>query len=292
MSDDGQHGITLIAFVGSVFSPYYAWARQRARANPETVNPDNHCALNVAIYSKGQSRWAMTERGQRHCSRSASHFTIGPSQMRWDGDCLTIDIDEVCVPLPRRIRGRIRLWPQQLFTYSTPLDAAGQHRWGPLAPASRIEVSLSAPDLQWQGHAYLDSNEGDEPVERGFHTWNWSRALTRDRSTLVFYDMQAPDTEDRLLCLRFTPQGTVEPIDTPAAHRLPKTGWRIERRMRSTQAVRVQKQLEDTPFYQRALVQFDHAGEHLLAFHETLSVPRLVSPVVQAMLPWRMPRRA
>jgi len=29
-----------------------------------------------------------------------------------------------------------------------------------------------------------------------------------------------------------------------------------------------------------------------LAFHETLSVPRLVSPVVQAMLPWRMPRRA
>jgi carotenoid 1,2-hydratase len=55
MSDDGQHGITLIAFVGSVFSPYYAWARGRGRANP-----NNHCALNVAIYSKGQSRWAMT----------------------------------------------------------------------------------------------------------------------------------------------------------------------------------------------------------------------------------------
>ena len=46
MSDDGQHGITLIAFVGSVFSPYYAWARGRGRANP-----DDHCALNVAIYS-------------------------------------------------------------------------------------------------------------------------------------------------------------------------------------------------------------------------------------------------
>jgi carotenoid 1,2-hydratase len=56
--------------------------------------------------------------------------------------------------------------------------------------------------------------------------------------------------------------------------------------------VRVQEQLEDTPFYQRALLQFDYAGEPLLAFHETLSVPRLVSPVVQAMLPFRMPRRA
>jgi carotenoid 1,2-hydratase len=287
MSDDGHHGITLIAFVGSVFSPYYAWARKGGAAKA-----DNHCALNVAIYSKGQGRWAMTERGQRHCARSAREFSIGPSQLSWDGDCLTIDIDEVGVPIPRRIRGRIKLWPQQLFGYSTPLDAAGRHHWGPLAPSSRIEVALDAPDLKWQGHAYLDSNEGDEPVDRGFHTWDWSRARMRDGSTLVFYDMQAPNMEDRALSLRFTPKGTVETVELPPAQHLSKTAWRIARRMRSTQAVRVHEQLEDTPFYQRALLQFDYAGEPLLAFHETLSVPRLVSPVVQAMLPWRMPRRA
>jgi carotenoid 1,2-hydratase len=287
MSDCGQHGITLIAFVGSVFSPYYAWARRGGQASPE-----NHCALNVAIYSKGQGRWAMTERGQRHCHRSERHFTIGPSQLSWDGDCLSIDINEVSVPLPHRIRGRIKVWPQQLFGYSTPLDEACQHRWGPLAPASRIEVDLNAPDLKWQGHAYLDSNEGDEPVDRGFHTWDWSRARMRDGSTLVFYDMQAPGKADRVLSLRFTPKGTVEPVAVPPTQRLPKTAWRIARRMRSAHAVRVHEQLEDTPFYQRALLQFEHEGEHLLAFHETLSVPRLVSPVVQAMLPWRMPRRA
>ena len=116
---------------------------------------------------------------------------------------------------PRRVRGRIKLWPQQLYGYSTPLDVNAQHRWGPLAPSSRIEVDLNAPDLKWQGHAYLDSNEGDEPVDRGFHTWDWSRARTRDGSTVVFYDMQAPGMEDRVLSLRFTPQGTVEPIATP-----------------------------------------------------------------------------
>ena len=287
MSDDGQHSITLIAFVGSVFSPYYAWARRRGAAQP-----DHHCALNVAIYSKGQSRWAMTERGQRHCARSAHEFTIGPSHLSWDGDCLTIDIAEVGMPIPRSIRGRIKVWPQQLLSYCTPLDEAGRHRWGPLAPASRIEVALDAPDLKWQGHAYLDSNEGDEPIDRGFHTWDWSRARMRDGSTMVFYDMQAPGQADRVLSLRFTPQGTVLPIETPPVQRLPKTGWRIDRRMRSAKAVRVHEQLEDTPFYQRALLQFEHAGEPLLAFHETLSVPRLVSPVVQAMLPWRMPRRA
>jgi len=287
MSDDGQHSITLIAFVGSVFSPYYAWSRKRGRADP-----NNHCALNVAIYSKGRGRWAMTERGQRHCARSAQQFQIGPSQMRWDGDCMHIDINEVCVPLPYRIQGHIKLWPQQLFDFSTPLDTASRHRWGPLAPASRIEVNLQSPGLKWQGHAYLDSNEGDEPVERGFHTWDWSRARLRDGSTVVFYDMQAPGTQDRVLSLRFTPHGTVEPIDVPPVQRLPPSGWRIARRMRSAQAVRVHEQLEDTPFYQRALLQLDYAGERLLAFHETLSVPRLVSPVVQAMLPFRMPRRA
>jgi carotenoid 1,2-hydratase len=84
----------------------------------------------------------------------------------------------------------------------------------------------------------------------------------------------------------------VQSVASPPAQSLPKTAWRIQRRMRSTQAVKVHEQLEDTPFYQRALLQFEYAGERLLAFHETLSVPRLVSPVVQAMLPWRMPRRA
>jgi carotenoid 1,2-hydratase len=114
----------------------------------------------------------------------------------------------------------------------------------------------------------------------------------RDGSTLVFYDMQTPGADDHLLSLRFTPRGTVENIDAPAPQRLPKTGWLMNRRMRSDTEVELHEQLEDTPFYQRALLQFDHAGESLLAFHETLSVPRLVSPVVQAMLPWRMPRRA
>jgi len=31
ISDDGQHALSVIAFVGSVFSPYYAWAFARRR---------------------------------------------------------------------------------------------------------------------------------------------------------------------------------------------------------------------------------------------------------------------
>ena len=46
-SDDGRFGLTIIAFVGSVFSPYYAWRGRR--------DPLDHCAINVALYGRDAS---------------------------------------------------------------------------------------------------------------------------------------------------------------------------------------------------------------------------------------------
>ncbi len=276
----------MIAFVGSVFSPYYAWGRSRPG-----VDPDNFCCLNVALYSRNARRWSMTERGRRLCHRDATRFDIGPSQMHWDGQALQVQIDEVCVPIPQRIRGHIRLEPQRLFDFSTPLDAAAKHRWGPLAPSARIEVALDAPAQRWSGDAYLDSNEGEEPIERAFHSWDWSRSRMRDGSTTVLYDMQYPDRSERMLALRFGTDGSVQPFAAPPRHALAPTRWRLARGMRSDAPVHIHEQLEDTPFYQRALLKSELLGETVTSFHESLSIPRLVSPVVRAMLPWRMPRR-
>jgi carotenoid 1,2-hydratase len=39
LSDDGRHGLTIIALIGSVFSPYYAWARRRGPTDPSTSAP-------------------------------------------------------------------------------------------------------------------------------------------------------------------------------------------------------------------------------------------------------------
>ena len=75
LSDDGQSGITIIAFIGSVFSPYYAFARRKGVADPL-----NHCAVNVAIYRKAANRWTMTERPRGAVSRTTNSFTVGPSQ--------------------------------------------------------------------------------------------------------------------------------------------------------------------------------------------------------------------
>ena len=98
LSDDGAHGLTIIAFIGSVFSPYYALARAAAGA----ADPLNHCALNVALYGERGKRWAMTERGRAaRAARRARVCSIGPSALRWDGDRARRSTStRVAVPLP------------------------------------------------------------------------------------------------------------------------------------------------------------------------------------------------
>ena len=49
--------------------------------------------------------------------------------------------------------------------------------------------------------------------------------------------------------------------------------------------------LEDTPFYARSRIETQLYGERGNIFHESLELDRFASPVVKAMLPFRMPRR-
>jgi carotenoid 1,2-hydratase len=286
MSDDGQFGLSMIAFVGSVFSPYYAWARRSGRADP-----DNFCALNIALYNRRNKRWCMTERGRRHSSRDVNRFVIGPSEMYWDGTSLNIRVKEVGSPIPHKITGNIRIEPLQLFNFSTPIDTQKKHRWGPIAPSAKIEVNLTSPSQQWKGKAYLDSNEGDEPIENGFHDWDWSRSLMNDGSTAVLYDIRYSNQSRAIFSLLFDSHGGVASFEAPLRKVLPCTAWRLNRGVRSSAPVEICEQLEDTPFYQRAILKSELLGQTVTSFHESLSIPRLVSPVVRAMLPWRMPRR-
>ena len=113
----------------------------------------------------------------------------------------------------------------------------------------------------------------------------------KDGSTEVTYDLHGPGREDRLLRLRFDAQGEVHPLEPVPHQALPATAWRIGRRARCADRAVVAQQLEDTPFYQRCVLARPDLGERVHTFHESLSMPRFVSPVVQAMLPWRMPRR-
>jgi len=275
----------VIAFVGSVFSSYYHWAQKRGRGDPE-----NHCCVNVCLYGPGVRRWTMTERSRSSMSRGKDHFAVGPSHLQWDGNALTIEVDEWSNPLPRRVRGSIRVHPRSLSARTWVLDDNTRHHWGPLAPSARVEVALSSPDLRWQGDGYFDSNEGSEPIEGPFASWDWSRSILADGSSAVVYDVRQKTGDDRLLALRFGTDGTVSDFQADPRHQLARTFWRVPRQMRSAEPPRLIETLEDTPFYQRAVLEATLAGERALTFHESLDVRKLERLSTRLMLPWRMPR--
>jgi carotenoid 1,2-hydratase len=285
LSDDGRQGLTVILFVGSVFSPYYARARGRGPADPE-----NHVAVNVALYGQ-RGAWTMTERGGAVLRRNAAALSIGPSSAWWDGTALTISVDEVAVPVPRRVRGTIRLEPEILSDAVFALDAAGRHRWRPTAPVARVEVDFPKPGIRWQGRAYLDGNDGDGPLERDFVSWDWSRAASGEPR--ILYDAVRADGSRHALALRFGRDGRAEPFDPPPTVPLPRTLWRLDRRTAADPgtAPRIVERLEDGPFYARAVVTSRVAGADMTAVHESLSLARFRQPWVRALLPFRMPRR-
>ncbi len=285
VSDDGAHGLTLIAFVGSVFSPYYAWSGR--------VRPENHVAVNVALYAPGAKRWAMTERGEGRLERGARTLTIGPSALYWDGDTLVTTIDEVAAPVPARLRGTVRLTPLATVAQAFPLDPAGRHQWRPIAPRARVEVAMTHPAVRWSGTGYLDSNVGAEPLEDGFADWDWSRAHRR-ADTVVLYDGVRRDGSAFSLALRIGDDGTVEQVPAPPRFRLPTSAWRMARGTRVDPGgiARVTRTWEDSPFYVRSALATRLLGEDCAAVHESLSLDRFRMPLVRAMLPFRMPRRA
>ena len=293
LSDDGRHGLTIIAFVGSVFSPYYAWANRRGQA---PADPLNHCALNVALYaspgSAAPAGWAMTERGRDTVQRSATSLTIGPSALAWHGGVLTVTLDERTMPWAQRLHGVVRVYPSAMLSKSYALDIAGLHQWCPIAPCARVEVALDQPKVQWSGAGYLDTNRGERPLAQDFLRWDWSRAALKAR-TAVLYDATRADGSALSLALAFDAQGRATHFPPPPPVALPATRWRLPRTSRSDapDQTGVTQTLEDGPFYARSVLRTQLLGEAASAMHESLSLQRWQQPVVQAMLPFRMPRR-
>ncbi len=269
-----------------MFSPYYAWAR---RHTPQGLaDPLNHCAVNVALYRRQGARWAMTERGRGQVQRDAATLQIGPSELRWVGDTLHIEVDEVAVPWPSRIRGTVTVHAARRFHH--PVTLAPGHRWCPIAPAARIVVNLGGH--RWAGPGYLDSNQGDAPLSQAFHRWDWSRAHLPGGRSLVFYDVERVGAPPVQLGLCLGADGSVQAIEPPPAAALPSTLWRVPRGARSDAGTspHVRQTLTDAPFYARSLVDAQWLGERVTAVHESLSLKRFDSAWVQAMLPFRMPR--
>ncbi len=231
----------------------------------------------------------MTERGVRHVMRRAATLAIGPSRLEWDGAALVAEIDEVAVPIPHRVRGRIVLRPDAIHGTCFDLDANGRHRWYPWAPSARVEVVFSEPRIAWTGRGYADANAGAVPLVDDFRRWDWSRAHDGER-TLMLYHAEPRRGRATQLSLAADAAG-IHALAPPPRHGLRPSVWRLRREVGSETMPSLVRTLEDAPFYARGLVRARIDGQDLLGMHETLDLDRLRRPIVQAMLPFRMPRR-
>ncbi len=163
----------------------------------------------------------------------------------------------------------------------------------PIAPSCDVEAEFAEPDMRWHGHGYVDTNAGDEPTERAFTSWDWSRADLGDDGAAVLYDVVETNGARRSIAVRYDRHGQDEDFAPPPRVSLPRTRWLLPR---GTQAepggdVQVVRTLEDTPFYARSELETRLFGRQVPSVHESLSLRRLDTRIVKLMLPFRMPRR-
>jgi carotenoid 1,2-hydratase len=287
LSECGAFGLTIIGFVGSVFSPYY---KKSGRGDPA-----DHSCINVALYGPRGARWTMTERGRGAVGRASDLLSVGPSAMRWENGRLIIDIEERAValgsPFHPPVRGQVVVEPELMADGAFALDPEGRHHWRGIAPRARISVTMKRPELSWAGSGYFDCNWGSEPLEDGFADWQWSRAHC-GREAAVLYEGVRRDGSRFAAALRFDASGRAHEEELPMGAPLPRTWWMMERRTRADRGhASVVKTWEDSPFYARTALRTRLFGREVTAVHESLSLNRFRTPIVQAMLPYKMPRK-
>lgn len=284
ISRHGNLAVSVIGFIGSVFSPWYGWSGRR--------NPADHCCINVALYGRG-GRWTMTDRGESALRRSEATLEVGPSRMHWDGTALTIHIDEMSVPHLDRLKGTIRVHPAAIAKVELPLHPNGAHVWRPFAPVAEIEVNLDRPGWRWTGHGYLDANFGRRALEADFRTWTWARLPSRD-GAVCLYDAARRDGSTLAAAVRFDAEGRATPFEPPPPARLGRSRWALPRVTRADQGTRPEqvKAMLDAPFYCRSAIRTTIQGETSVGVHEALDLDRFAKPWLKPMLALKVPRRA
>ena len=192
LSDDGTRALSIIFFVGSVFSPDYAARLRRG----EPARAEEHVAVNVALYDRGRRvAWAMSEYDHRALAGDDENVRIADSSIeRLPGGGVRLVLRERTAPflltlagLGGRLEGTVELTPHAPAMEPIELATGKEaHLWQPRLPRARARVNFTRPDFAFDGIGYHDFNRGDGRLERAFSSWSWARFHDAERTTILY----------------------------------------------------------------------------------------------------------
>ncbi|HEX4459259.1 MAG TPA: carotenoid 1,2-hydratase [Polyangia bacterium] len=309
LSDDGSRALSVIFFVGSVFSPEYAARLRRGQA----ARAEEHVAVNVALYDrKKRLAWVMSEygpsafaagddEGPRIATSGVEHLPNGTLRLTLRER--TAPFMAALAGVGARIEGTIELEPHAPPLEPIELATGGErHWWQARMPRARARVRFSRPDWSFDGVGYHDVNAGDGRLERAFASWSWARFHDAARTTIL-YALHERDRPARALVVdaRDDRPAIARPaLLLPEGERrrppwgLPLPRWFALERDGATLRCSAGRLYEAAPFYARYAATLAVRGgdepRDVTGVGEYLDLDRFASPSIQFLLRFKTRR--
>lgn len=239
----GDYTAVAIFMIGSIFSPRYS------RSHPRGASPQQHAAVNFALYEKGARRhWVLSE--YQRVNTNGAQLQIGTSTMRYADGRLIVDVKDVTALWGKPLSAQIELTPEGPGHAPVRLVEGLSHHWHPIAPRARAKLSLGG--LELEGRGYHDGNHGDVPLGSDLRGWDWTRSHTADRTT-IHYRPWTTQSGWQVEVDSSSARAAQVAMSAPDSRR---TAWGLPVPKRSSARL-----LESSPFYARMENGADTLGE-------------------------------
>ena len=274
-----------------------------------TVKHEERCAVNVVLYTEGKESFYLL---QEYPATESEYTTIHVNDSRhdtWtigkhvfsrfiDGDSVqcTIEVESTTqLDTPHSIHGQVHV-QGALISDIEQLGRNSVHQWIPVTTQCHGTAAFKtlSTSVETRGSAYHDSNISLQPLQRlGISKWWWARVSMETHTWVVYFvdDVQSSQPSV-LLVASIDADGnwSTHPVESVDVHRRARsvyglsmpTRWSISLASGTVLKLKRHSWLDDSPFYQRVVVELTTNDVSSLGFMEHV-VPTKLG------IPWQQP---